>query len=40
MTEDDYVAQVRSKAAFYAVWAVVVAVVGSVVSLLAAVSSD
>jgi hypothetical protein len=40
MTEDDYVAEVRSKAAFYVVWAIVVAVAGSVLSLLAALSSD
>jgi hypothetical protein len=40
MTEDDYVAQLRSKAAFYVVWAIVVAVAGSILSILAALSSD
>ena len=40
MTEDDYLDQLRSKAASYLVWAFVVAAVGSIVSLLAALSSD
>jgi hypothetical protein len=40
MTEDGYLDQLRSKAASYLMWALVVAVVGSLVSLLAALSSD
>jgi hypothetical protein len=40
MTEGDYLAQLRRKAASYLIWAFVVAAVGSLVSLLAALSSD